>query len=330
MKRKDEQKTEGDTGMPDMIRSLEHHIGAHPDDIETYYHLGHLYECVIGDDARAKANYLQYLIRSLGYFDVDEAMTALGRAVEEQVDNCMAHINLGQIHCYQNRFEEAEAQLRAGTRWLTFETANYRLNVIPGSQAHCDIGSVKRRREDALERIREVFQVPYDRKEPIVYYFYESRVHKGMLTGDQMPGHAFTDRGEVHVVYNRVRHVDTPHEDAHIVLRLLGRPPKLIEEGAALYIHHDTEADGTPLHAGNPIESGIITTLLDDSEFLSRDLFLVYPVAHCFVRFLISKYGMDAFKALYGLATEQPAEAFDRVYGKPVTELPEGNPGQMI
>lgn len=321
MKRENRRRPQHEPDIPGMIRSLERRIVDYPEDIEPYYHLGHLYECAIGDDALAKANYLQYLVRSLGYADADEAITALGRAIEVQADDCMAHINLGQVYCYLNRFEEAEARLKAGTRWLTFETSNYRLNVIPGSQAHRDIESIKRRREDALARIQEVFKVAYDRKGAIVYYFYESRVHKGMLTGDQMPGHAFTDRSEVHVVYNRIRQVDTPHEDVHIVLRPLGRPPKLIEEGAALYIHQDREADGSRFHTGESIAPGIIMTLLDDHKFAGMDFFLVYPIAHSFTRFLVSEYGMDVFKTLYGLATDKPFEAFDRVYGKRVSEL---------
>lgn len=305
----------------DEIRILERRLLGNPDDASAYYRLGFLYECVVCDDARAKQNYLNHLVRSIGYNGVEEAVTDLEKLTARDGENHMAYINLGQIYGYRNRFDEAEELLKRGTKWILCETEHFRLNVIPGSTAHKEIKSIKKSRERGLARIEEIFAVRYREREPIVYYFYESRLHKGLLTGDQMPGHVFVERREVHAVYNNMRRVDSPHEDTHIVLRVLGRPTRFFEEGAAEYIHH-----GDAIHTKHQqmllsTRPGSIRGYLSDKEFEKSDLFLTYPLGASFVGFLITRYGIDAFKLIYGLHALETGRAFVEIYGKSLMEL---------
>jgi hypothetical protein len=95
----------------------------------------------------------------------------------------------------------------------------------------------------------------------------------------------------------------------------------LIEEGAALYVHPGMKDTDSRLLTGGDIGPGVLRSLLDDRKFRSGDLFVVYQVAQSFASFLISEYGMENFKSLYGAASDAPEGAFGRIYGKPLDDL---------
>ena len=136
-----------------------------------------------------------------------------------------------------------------------------------------------------------------------------------------MPAHAFIDKGEVHAVYNRMRRVDSPHEDTHIILGELGRPAKLLEEGAAEYVHHGDAIHSWHRDALLNTHQGIVSMLINDAAFTSSDLFLSYPLAGSFVGFLMERYGLDAFKKVYSSTDTPLPQIAIQVYGKGLAEL---------
>ncbi len=304
-----------------MITAIEERIANNPDYIEGYYRLGSLYEHVDGNDAKAKWYYLLNLVRSLGYPDDGTAVRELLNVLAGDCNNCMARINLGQIYAYRNRFDEAEKELKLGTRWLPYESKHFRFHTIPESTAFRDMKEIERAREDALDAICDLFQVNDALEDRIDYFFYESRVHKGLITGDQMPAHTFVEKAEVHAVYGPHRKLNTPHEDVHVVLGRMGRPPKLIEEGAAEYAHHGAAAHVMCRRALSAIELPAVSMLIDNEGFAKSDLHVVYPLAASFAGFLISRYGVGSFKRLYG-AWEQDIQQPEReIYGKEWVDL---------
>lgn len=303
------------------IRVLEAQLAENPDDADAYFILGYLYENFGRDDAKAKFNYLNYLVRAIGYPDVQTAIASLEEKVTWHEDDLIAHVYLGQIYGYQNRFEEAEAQVKRGTVWMAVDSEHYRLHVIPGSTAHQAVEKLKQKREEGLTKILDFFQLPYSRAERIVYFFYESPLHKGLITGDQMLAHAFTARGEVHVVYNQKTQVDGLHEDAHIILRPLGRPCKLLEEGTAEYIQRSDRVHAWYLRARASRSPCRIAELIDDAAFQASDLFLTYPLAASFVGFLIQRRGVETFKQLYCAPAVDMERSVQKLYGQPLAAL---------
>lgn len=303
------------------IRALEAQLVENPDDVDAYFLLGYLYENFRRDDARAKFNYLNYLVRAIGYPDVETAVAGLEEKAARDEDNFMAHVYLGQIYGYQDRFEEAEAELRRGTVWTTVDSEHYCLHVIPGSTAYQAVEEIKQRREEGLVRILSFFQVPYGRADRIAYFFYESPLHKGLITGDQMLAHAFTERGEVHAVYNQKTKVDGLHEDAHIVLRQLGRSCKFLEEGTAEYIQRGDQVHGWYLQASASRPPCRVAELVDDAAFQASDLFLAYPLAASFVGFLIRRHGVEILKRLYRAPAAEVERAIVKLYDQPLAAL---------
>lgn len=299
-----------------MITALEERVANNPDDIDGYHRLGSLYEHIERNDAKAKRCYLRHLVLTLGYPDDGAAVRGLLNVLAGDCNNCMARINLGQIYAYRNRFDEAEKELILGTRWVPYESSHYRFHTIPESTAFREMKRIEREREEALEKICALFAVDDVLEDRVDYFFYESRVHKGMMTGDQMPAHAFVEKAEVHAVYGPHDKLDTPHEDVHIVLGRMGRPPKLIEEGAAEYAHHGDAVHAVCRRALGSIAFPAVERLIDGEEFARSDLCIVYPLAASFVGFLIAHYGVESFKQLYAArerSVERPANA---IYGK--------------
>jgi hypothetical protein len=303
-----------------MIASLEKRIADNPDDLEGYYRLGSIYEHIVGDDARAKHCYLMQLVRTLGCENAEDAVRNLRETLEDDPDNCMAHIDLGQIFAYRNRFDDAERELRLGTRWHPHESPHFRFHVIPGSTAFRELEAIERMREDGLKKILETFQIDDEPGDRIDYFFYESRVHKGLVTDDQMPAHTFVERAEIHAVFGLNGRLETPHEDAHVVLGRIGRPPKLIEEGAAEYVQHGDEAHAWCTRVLGGANAPSVETLIDNEAFGLSDLYVTYPVAASFVGFLVERYGVDPFKRLYAAPRDAVQPAFV-IYGKSWSEL---------
>lgn len=304
-----------------LIDVLEKHLAGSPVDTESYYRLGRLYEFFARDDRAAKRNYLQHLIRTMGHDCVDAAEAAMRDSAANDPTDAMAHIHLGHIYGYQDRFDEAVRELQTGTVWSLHETEHFALHSIPVSTADLERDRIASVREESYVRIVALFGLGDDVPEPVRYFFYESRLHKGLLTGDQEPAHAFPGRREVHAVYGLGRKVVSPHEDTHILLGGLGRPVKLLEEGAAEFAHHGGKVHEWYLKTRDSYEPGTVSALLDDTCFSASDLFASYPLAASFVCFLVGRGGIAAFKHLYGTPAARIRTALRRLYGAGVHEL---------
>ena len=136
-----------------------------------------------------------------------------------------------------------------------------------------------------------------------------------------MPAHALTRKGEIHSVYGLEFKITGLHEDVHIVLRQLGRPPKFLEEGAAMYADGRRGARCFDAEVSPWVAPGAVVSLIGDAAFIGSDSFRSYPLAASFAGFLIETYGVEAFKDLYAYRTSDPGEEFRRIYGMSLEEL---------
>ncbi len=301
---------------PAAMSELEKRIADNPGDAEAHLRLAYIYEHYRRDDGRAKHHYLRHYVLSLGYPDAESALAGLGEAAANDGGNAnLARIHIGTIRAYRNEFDEALVSMRAGTVWRAVESPNYRIDVVPGSTAERDIRSIVEERERGMREILDLFSLDRPPAEPIVYYLYESRIHKALLTGNQMPAHALTKRGEVHAVHGPESGPMGLHEDVHIVLRRFGRPPKLLEEGAAMYAdrRHGSRllCDETSLRAA----PGILPSLMSDRAFSDGENHQPYAAAVSFVEFLIETRGVERFKDLYGSWGRDIDAEMRRCYG---------------
>ncbi len=302
--------------MKKRLAILEETVKKNPVNKDIYYHLGQLYE-LTGDDKKAKRNYLEYLVRNIGFGNAAKAIDFLEKEARHNPGNCMALVNLGQIYCYLNRFDEAEGLLKKGTSWEVFESLHYDFFLIRDSYAFKEFERIRMKWEENYKKMAEVFEERIEIK--INYFFYESPVHKGLLTGDQEPGHFLPRKKEVHIVYNEKYQVSGLHEDCHAVLHHIGNPLKLFDEGTALYIEH-----GEEIHTRFREMHGRaypIAELLDDLTFESKDLFVVYPQVGSFVGFLWETYGFHRVKQACCNTHANPLDMVENIFGKPVIAL---------
>lgn len=300
----------------EQIARLEHMIKEFPQNKNPYYYLGRLYE-TMGEDRKAKQNYLDYLVRDIGFKDTDSALTSLESTDWSHKEHAIRLIHLGQIYCYLNRFDEAEELLKKGTIWECVELPDYTLYMIRDSYAFKNLERITLKWQENADCLARLFAERRHIK--INYYFYESTVHKGMLTGDQQPGHCFPKRKEVHIVYNEKNKVSGLHEDCHVMLHHIGQPLKLIDEGFALYVEH-----GEDMHKRfGKVEKRAypISSLLDDDTLEHKDLFVVYPQAGSFTGYLCQVYGLDRLKQICQAAPVCPESPFERTYGKTIDVL---------
>ncbi|MCP5105910.1 MAG: hypothetical protein GY950_21160 [bacterium] len=307
------------------LRGLEEKVKKNPDRKEPYYWLGQLYE-MLEDDHKAKQSYLDYLIRDIGFSDQEQAIDFLEKEIKSNPKNKMIYINLGQVYSYLNRFDEAEEMFKKGTCWEVFESNHYFFHAVRNSTAFRQLSRIMIQWEDNFSKIAEFLDEWCDIK--IKYYFYESAVHKGMVTGDQQLGHCLVDKKEVHIVYNQMYQVSAIHEDCHAILHHIGNPMKLFDEGVALYIDH-----GKDIHTWLPKRKGEVypfCELLDDEEFENKNLYIVYPQVGSFVGFLWETYGCDRIKQACRFKSKNkdknkddanPLDIFKAAFGRPLDVL---------
>lgn len=297
-----------------LIARLEARLTGEPTDAALHFRLGLLYEHLGGHAGEARRAYLAHCVCAWGYRDALAAEQAL-RAEAGRPDAApLAHLRLGELLAHLERRDEAARALRRGTWWETVASRHYRLHVVPGSTASNERAQLVEQRERAWTAIHACYELDETPGPPIRWFYYESPLHKDVLTGDGLPAHALPLQAEVHAVYGPHLRVDGPHEDVHILLRRLGCPSRLLIEGAAEYagLGHAAHARcARRLEARAAVD---LDALLDDEAFAAADLDDAYPLAASFVAFLIERGGLAAFRQLYATPPAETRAAFEPLY----------------
>jgi len=204
-----------------------------------------------------------------------------------------------------------------------------------GTGANLD--AIAEQREAAHRKISEMLGTTDP--EPIRLVFYSDPETKTRDTSHTGNGLAYD-----HTIIEVYGTIDPYHEMTHILAARLGDPPAMFNEGLAVYISEQMGADalkglGSP---GKKVDEAV-KAHRSQGEFIPIDkLFtytdigpegtqpaISYPEAASFVKFLISKYGLEKFRQGYGsfqnaddaAAVQKNKESFRAIYGKFPGEL---------
>lgn len=208
----------------------------------------------------------------------------------------------------------------SGVEWESHTSAHFIVNVLPGTAAQADIGTILARREQAYTAIRAALGAA---AEPtITVYLSPSRVAagaKGKGLGQSFPGQ---DRLEA--IYTgapdsfevkQVGHLLTRVLDYHIDPASTRRHPFL---GAGLAEALDQSGrdlhDAYALRMRAGLENRTRMVSLESSDLTGRNI----GKAGSLVRFLVDQYGMATFIAIYkdtALTTVQGCSTKSATYG---------------
>ena len=203
-----------------------------------------------------------------------------------------------------------------------FETAHYVFHYHAGSKAEQDITEIAALQERCYAHICACLQTQIDFK--IQYYLCLSPEDVGAVYGDDEPCNGFCALPDkIYAVYNEDVQCIGFHEDAHIISYTINRPdPPAIREGIAMYFDRQwwgiSNLAWTRLYLDTcryiPVDA-----LLDKQTFFAHDCALTYPIMGAFTDWLISRYGMAAYLAMYNL--QDTASAMTQIYGQTPGEL---------
>jgi hypothetical protein len=211
------------------------------------------------------------------------------------------------------------------------ETSHLVIYCPKGRDAEANLDAIAAQREQAFQKISAMLGVSYP--EPIHVVFYADAETKTKDTGSTGAGES---RGNnVIEVYGQL---DPYHELTHVLAGRLGDPPAMFNEGLAVYVAERMGADalktlGSP---GKKVDEAV-QAHRSQGQFIPIDkLFtytdigpegtepsISYPEAASFVKFLISKYGLEKFRQGYAslqntddaAGVQKNEEAFRAIYG---------------
>ena len=203
-----------------------------------------------------------------------------------------------------------------------FESEHYRFHYGAGTAAERDIAEIAALQESCFRHICAVLGTTPDFR--IEYFLCDSPEEVGHIYGDDDPCSGFADPPDkIYAVYNDAVQCVGFHEDAHLVSYTLNRPESAaIREGLAMYFDRkwwsieNLDWTGFYLKTGRYIP---VDRLLDDDRFFSLHCAVTYPIAGAFTDWLISAYGIEAYRAMY--RQKSVPQAMEQVYGKSPAEL---------
>lgn len=201
--------------------------------------------------------------------------------------------------------------------WLKKESKHFAFYYEKGDE----ISSADMKKcEEHYNVFTEFFGIKTDKK--IKYYKYINPDRKEQLTGFGGYGKVMPYRYELHSAYSF-----HPHEITHILSITIGNPPAMMAEGLAVLYGWKEGWQGKPFDfwVKEYIKENKLLPLEEISKTVNFRKYpedITYPEAASFLEFLIKKYGVEKFKAVYKNADEENIDsAFKKIYGKNLKEL---------
>lgn len=156
---------------------------------------------------------------------------------------------------------------------ITFSSPHYIFHFAEGSFAHREIDRIVREQESAWTKITGLLQVtPFFK---ISYYLMDTPEQVGAAYGDNEPMNGFARLPDkVYAVYNQQVQCVGPHEDAHLIAKLVGHPESaFIREGLAMYFDETWW--------GKPNKAWVADYLVDGSTFPCLSYFQTRSFTPC-------------------------------------------------
>jgi hypothetical protein len=213
-----------------------------------------------------------------------------------------------------------------------FATEHFVFYCSPNTPAYAEIKKIMTQRESALKRACDFIGVKPSQQ--IVVFFYPDRITKRMCTHHE--GDGLAHGNTIHEVYNDKVKLDPYHETVHIVMRPMGNPPAVFNEGFAVYMQeghrwHGLHVDVIAAKLAQGGRRADLKKLLTREEIGSQndDGKVAYPQSGSFVGFLIESFGKDKFLQAYKelknprnkSMQSRNKRTLERIYGRSLHEL---------
>lgn len=210
--------------------------------------------------------------------------------------------------------------------WLTKETEHYLFHFKAGSLAEQELEQIVTEQEGCFREITQTLQLfPRHR---ITYWLCSTR--KEVMQASQIDfetnGITFTDPDgpEIYAVYNQEVKCTGFHEDVHAITCQFASPASsAIVEGLAMFFDKVWWKIPTEVCTRVYQEDGkcldVSRWTADNNAFFQVSDTITYPVMGAFTAFLIGRFGMEKYKALY-LACDDTARRFTQVYDMSLEE----------
>ena len=207
----------------------------------------------------------------------------------------------------------------------SYTTDHYVFTYKEDSLAAKDIKKIVKIQEECFKKICNTLKVVFTEK--INYFLLDSAEEVGKLYGINEPINGFAVWGEnkIYAVYNDKIKCIGPHEDAHLISFVINTPKSnFIVEGLAMYFDEkwwglDNDV-WTSYYKANKKDLSI-SNLLNNEAFDSLNCEITYPIAGSFVKYLISKFGVDKFIQLYQITEVPNSSDFKRIFHYTIQEL---------
>ncbi len=177
------------------------------------------------------------------------------------------------------------------------------------SVANKVIGQIIARRESALDTLSVLLDVSMQDRLRLV--FYPDCPTKTFDTGHTGMGFAF--RNNVVEIYNEQEQLADYHEIAHVLIRLIGNPPAMFNEGFATYADEMMGAAAiSSFGYGSMLIDEAARTLVEEDRLIPVEELFAYteigspesnpPVAYVqsasFTKYLVEHFGYNAFRKI--------------------------------
>lgn len=210
--------------------------------------------------------------------------------------------------------------------WLTKETEHYLFHCKAGSLAEKELEQVMAEQEACFREITQTLQLfPRHR---IAYWLCNTRreLMQAARIDFETNGVTFIDPEgpEIYAVYDQETKCTGFHEDVHAITCQFALPASsAIVEGLAMFFDKVwwkiPNEVCTRVYMEDGKCHGIAGWIADNAAFFQAPDTVSYPVVGALTAFLINRYGMEKYKALY-LDCDDAARRFTQVYGMSLEE----------
>ena len=205
-----------------------------------------------------------------------------------------------------------------------FETEHYIFHYEDGSLASQDIVGIAEGQEACYRYISQVLEMvlPYQ----IHYYLCQTPEEVGAVLGEEESCNGFARMPDtIYAVYNEQVNCLGFHEDAHLISNAFHEPHStFLKEGLAMYFDQlwwgiDNQSWTLYFYRKGLLPS--LTDLAQCSIFETLDCSLTYPVAGCFVQYLMNRFGKERFLTFWKLVEKDVDSASRSVFASSLLEL---------
>lgn len=207
----------------------------------------------------------------------------------------------------------------------SYTSDHYVFTYKEDSLAAKDIKKIVKIQEECFTKICNTLKVDFTEK--INYFLLDSAEEVGKLYGITEPINGFAVWGEnkIYAVYNDKIKCIGPHEDTHLISFVINNPKSnFIVEGLAMYFDEKwwgLDNDIWTSYYKDTNKGLSISNLLINEEFDSLNCEITYPIAGSFVKYLISKFGVDKFIQLYQITEVPNSNDFKRIFHYTIQQL---------